>query len=131
MNKGFTLVELLIVMAIVAILAAVAIPLYDGYKRRVTVSEAEQELMNLAAVQEDYFNSFRRYAPLSQLVNFYGVTEIGKHFSLTQVLENSNTTFTATAHICFNKSGTECGSGSHDTKCTVKNGAEKPVCDGY
>jgi type IV pilus assembly protein PilE len=131
MKRGFTLVELMIVMAIVAILAAVAIPTYDWYKRRSIVAEAQQELMNVTAVQEDYFNSFRRYAPLAQLTGFYGVTEKGAHFLLDIDPDTPTTTYTATAYICFNKAGSACTSGSEDTKCTITNGADNPTCDSY
>lgn len=39
-SKGFTLIELMVVVAIVAILAAVAIPQYNGYVARTQLSEA-------------------------------------------------------------------------------------------
>jgi type IV pilus assembly protein PilE len=131
MKKGFTLVELMVVMAIVAILAVIAIPTYEWYKRRAAVSEAEQELLNVTTVQEDYFNSFRRYAPLTQLVSFYGVNEKGAHFSLDIAPANPTTTYTVTAFICFNKAGSACVSGAEDTTCTITNGADKPVCNSY
>ncbi len=132
MKKGFTLIELMIVLAIVAILAAVAIPTYDWYKRRAAVAEAEQELMNLKSVQDDYFNSFRRYADSTVLKGFYGVNiDTGKHFSISVVLGGTFTTYTATALVCIDKGGAACVSGSEFTTCTITNSAEEPICTGY
>jgi prepilin-type N-terminal cleavage/methylation domain-containing protein len=132
MKKGFTLIELMIVLAIVAILAAVAIPTYDWYKRRTYISEAEQELMNLKTVQDDYFNSFRKYADSTVLKGFYGVNiDTGKHFSITVVLGSPATTYTATALVCADKGGVACVSGSEFTSCTITNSAEEPTCTSY
>lgn len=128
MRKGFTLIELMIVLAIVAVLAAVAIPTYDWYKRRAIISEAEQELLNLVTVQEDYFNSFRKYGPDTQIRDFYGVQLIGKHFSIVQTPATPTTSFSAVAYICFNLAGSACVDGNKDTTCTITNGAEKAIC---
>jgi type IV pilus assembly protein PilE len=51
-KKGFTLVELMIVIAIVAILVALALPSYGAYIRKAKRGEAEQLLMNWANMQE-------------------------------------------------------------------------------
>lgn len=130
MKKGFTLIELMIVLAIIAILAAVAIPLFDWYKRRTIVAEAQQELMTLSTVQEDYFNSFRRYANAATLGGFYGVNIEGRNFKL-DVVNTTTTSYTATAFICFNKPGEDCESGNKDTTCTIANGADQPTCESY
>lgn len=46
--KGFTLLELIIVMAIVAFLAAIALPAYDQYIRNANAAAAQQEIQRLA-----------------------------------------------------------------------------------
>ena len=51
-RKGFTLIELMIVIAIVAILVALALPSYSAYVRKAKRGEAEKLLMNWANVQE-------------------------------------------------------------------------------
>ena len=51
-RKGFTLVELMIVIAIVAILVALAIPSYSAYIRKANRAEAQQLLLNWANNQE-------------------------------------------------------------------------------
>jgi type IV pilus assembly protein PilE len=51
-KKGFTLVELMIVVAIVAILVALALPSYARYIRKANRGEAQQLLMNWANNQE-------------------------------------------------------------------------------
>ncbi len=54
-NKGFTLIELMIVVAIIGILAAIAIPQFSSYRARAQDSAAKSTLKNLATAQEDYY----------------------------------------------------------------------------
>jgi type IV pilus assembly protein PilE len=51
-RKGFTLIELMIVIVIVAILVALALPSYSAYVRKARRGDAEKALMNWANVQE-------------------------------------------------------------------------------
>jgi type IV pilus assembly protein PilE len=59
---GFTLLELMITVLIVAILAAIAYPSYQSYLARAYRSEAYTALNQWANLQEQYFLDQRRYA---------------------------------------------------------------------
>jgi type IV pilus assembly protein PilE len=61
-KKGFTLVELMIVVAIVAILVALALPSYARYIRKANRGEAQQLLMNWANNQEIWRANDTEYA---------------------------------------------------------------------
>jgi len=53
-SAGFTLVELMIAVAILAIVAAVALPLYNQYSQRTYRSEAQADLLNCAQAMERF-----------------------------------------------------------------------------
>jgi type IV pilus assembly protein PilE len=61
-DKGFTLIELMITVAIIAILAAVAIPSYTDYVVRSKLAEAYGQLGNLRVKMEPYYMDSRRYS---------------------------------------------------------------------
>lgn len=61
-SRGFTLIELMIVVAIVAILGAIAYPAYRDYAIRGSLTDAATGLTSVRADMEAYYQNFRTYA---------------------------------------------------------------------
>lgn len=71
-QKGFTLIELMIVIAIIGILAAIAIPQFSAYRKRSYNTAAQSDLKNSTTAQEAYFVDEQTYA--SAVANLIGTT---------------------------------------------------------
>jgi prepilin-type N-terminal cleavage/methylation domain-containing protein len=73
-KKGFTLIELMIVIAIIGILAAIAIPQFAAYRTRGFNATSEADLRNLITAQEAYFADKMTYADTTANLTVYGYT---------------------------------------------------------
>ena len=61
-TRGFTLVELVVTILIVAILASIAIPSYISYVRKSRRTDAKSALLNMASLEERYFSTNNSYS---------------------------------------------------------------------
>ena len=92
---GFTLLETLTVVAIVAILAAIALPSYTAYMQRSWILDAITRLADARARMEDYFEDQRAYVDASGSCGVLPSTSTTDAFVVR--CEATTTTFTVTA----------------------------------
>lgn len=94
---GFSLIELMIVIAIVAILASVGYPAYTDYVRRGRAQEATSALSEARIKFEQYFQDSRTYVGAVSDANCTGILGINKSFGFTcSNITASTYTITAT-----------------------------------
>ena len=90
MQKGFTLIELMIVVAIIGILAAIAIPAYQDYTIRAKVSEAVNSFAPAKTSVSEYFISQGTMPPTAAASGFQ--TTIGTKYVRTVTYARSSAT---------------------------------------
>lgn len=72
-QKAFTIVELLIVIVVIAILAAIGIVAYSGTQSRAHDSAIQQDLRNISTIMEMYRATEGAYPPLRSLTPEHGI----------------------------------------------------------
>lgn len=81
--EGFSLIELMIAVAIMAILASIAYPSYVRYVARSNRSAAESFMLEVASRQERYLVDARQYAPDLATLNMTVPTTVSPNYSIT------------------------------------------------
>ena len=134
-QSGFTLMELMIVLAIVAILGAIAFPSYSAYVLRGKRAEGRSFLMDTAAKQERYYSDCNRFGSTisganncgTGAIKLSGTSDTGLYNLTISNLGASNQTFTLTAAPTFTDA--ECGSLTLDQAGTKGRSGTKNLND--
>ena len=81
-RRGFTLIELVVVMAIAAILATIAIPNYSEYVMRSHRSAVQSFISDVASRQSQFFLDRRNYAATVAALNMAAPAEVAARYAV-------------------------------------------------
>lgn len=105
-NKGFTVVELLIVLAVIGILSAIAFPSYQNHVRKAARAAAQAAMMQIADREAQYLLDARNYVVSTAALTTLNVTlpaDVSSKYTITvTAADGTNTastppTYTITA----------------------------------
>ena len=97
-EKGFTLIELMIVIAIIGILAAIAIPNFTSYRQRAFNSTVQGDLKSMMTAQEAYFVDYMTYKTTDATTGSVAQPVLYLSKGVTMEVTGSKSGYTVTAY---------------------------------
>ena len=88
-GDGFTLVELMIAMAVIGILSAIALPSYNEYMRRAARAGGQNYLADVAQRQELFFQNNRTYATTTGNLNAGMPGDVAQRYNPPVIVVNA------------------------------------------
>lgn len=108
-QPGFSLIELMIAVAVVAILAAIALPSYRDYMRRGARAEAQAHMMDIAGRQGQFLIDSRAYAATIAALGLATPSSLNGKYTFAIVTAATPPTFTITATAVGDQAHDSCG----------------------
>ena len=121
---GFTLIELVVVLAILGILLALAVPRYLGARKRAYKAEIDNILQELKTLSWAYYQEYDSFAPITTATALAFVMPGGSHWALPTVSSSAaGITWTSVGAVAPILSTDSCrvslfGDGSSSQGCT-------------
>ena len=132
-NRGFTLIEMLMVVAMVAILTAIALPAYNGYVNRSKIKTVQADLVALSLNFENRYQRQLSYPPPSGTgsVDLSDTTKVKNYFTgwapATEEFEfKSDSTYSTSARYKILATG-KTGTGVSGCVVSITNGGDRQI----
>ncbi len=98
-NRGFSLIELMVVLAIIGLLAAVAYPSYQNHMRKGHRAAAQSYMLDLERIEEQYLFDVRQYSDVIGLGLTAVPADVSNFYNIAIAVNNAATppSYTITA----------------------------------
>jgi type IV pilus assembly protein PilE len=127
-QKGFTLIEIMIVVVIIGILASIAIPSYNEHVRRSKITEATSQLADMRIKTEGFFQDNKTYTGANVAGVCLPVAGQTKYFTYGCAVDDTTFTITATGVAAQDLSNFEYTINQDNLKTSKYDGTTGSTC---
>lgn len=118
--RGFSLIEIMIVIAIIGIIAGIAMPSYREHVRKGNRSDGQAALLNMASTMETYFYTNKTYSASLTDIGYNSASSDG-HYTLS--ISSATTACPITS--CYELKATAVGGQASDGDLTINSFGQK------